>query len=95
MNEAKRIGLMRNLGPFCERQLAEVGVRTEAELRSIGSVAAYMRLRFRFGRSVSRNFLWAMAAALQGCHWRDLSAADKQALLAEVARAEVELKRLS
>ncbi len=41
---------MRNLGPVMERQLAEVGIASEEELRAAGSVEAFARLRFAFPR---------------------------------------------
>jgi DNA transformation protein and related proteins len=78
---ARRIGLLRNLGPQSERMLAEIGIHTEADLRKSGSAAAYRRLSFVLGRQVSRNLLWAMEGALRGCDWRELPVEVKHALL--------------
>ena len=60
--------------------LAEIEIFSEDDLRVIGAAEAYRRLKFRFGRHVSLNALWAMHAALIGCDWRALDVATKQAL---------------
>ena len=62
--------------------LGEIDVANGAQLRALGAVEAYRRLQFRFGRQVSLNALYAMAAGLEDRDWRDLSAAEKAALKA-------------
>ncbi len=54
------------------RRLREIGVENEDDLREMGAVAAYRRLRFVFGREVSVIALHAMEAALRDCDWRRL-----------------------
>ncbi len=66
--------------------LAAVEVRTLEELRVLGAVRAYLRLKTAFPRRVSRNMLWAIAAGLDDRDWRDLTAEEKSRLLAEVRR---------
>lgn len=78
---------MRNLGPQMELWLKEVDVSSDQELREIGAVAAYSRLRFMFGKQVSIIALYAMQAALIGCDWRSITSEEKAAL-----RKEVEMK---
>ena len=78
--------MRRNLGPKSRSWLAEIGIETQEELRAVGAVEAYGRLRFRFGKTVSRNMLFAMAAGLAGIDWRQLSAEHKAELDAAVAR---------
>ena len=73
----------RNLGPVSARRLAEVGIETEADLRALGAVAAYRRVKHAFPRHVSLNLLYALAAALAGIDWRDLSPDLKAKLKAE------------
>jgi DNA transformation protein len=84
---ARRVGLMRNLGPVTERRLAEVGIHTEEELRAVGAVEAYLRMRFVSPRGLSLTALHAMEAAIIGCDWRHLDPATKQRLNAAVADA--------
>ena len=64
---------LRNLGPYIARHLAEIEVRDVHELRIMGAVEAYARLKFRFGHEISLNALWAMDAALANVDWRHLS----------------------
>ncbi len=78
MNRA--INEMRNLGPATARMLKEVGIDNELDLRATGSVAAFHRLKFRFGRHVSLNALYAMEAALLECGWLELDAETKAVL---------------
>lgn len=73
---------LRNLGPKSARLLKEAGISTLEELRELGAIAAYKRLQFQFGKQVSLNFLWAMAAGLENRDWRDLSQDEKARLRA-------------
>lgn len=75
-----RIAEMRNLGAATAKMLAEVGVLREGDLRRIGAVDAYHRLKFRFGRQVTIIALYAMEAALRGCDWRSLDPETKERL---------------
>jgi DNA transformation protein and related proteins len=71
---------LRNLGPKSKAWLAEIDIRTIDDLRSIGAVEAYARLRFRFGDIITRNMLHAMTAALSDIDWRQLSGEHKAEL---------------
>lgn len=75
-----------NLGPYMARRLAEIDVHSAEELRALGAVEAFARLRFRFGREISLNALWAMDAALAGTDWRHIPEDRKARLKAELAR---------
>ena len=77
---SRPIAEMRNLGPATARMLAEVDIVSEEALRQLGAVAAYHRLKFRFGRHVTLVALYAMEAALRDCDWRSLEPAVKDAL---------------
>ena len=66
--------------------LAEVGIHTVGELRAIGAVKAYVRVKAVRSRGASVNLLWSMAAGLDGRGWQDVSAEEKESLLAEVRR---------
>ena len=74
---AMRISEMRNLGPQMEAWLAEIDIEDDEDLRRVGAPDAWRRLRFRFGSEVTLVALYAMAAALKGCHWRELSMAER------------------
>ncbi|MDP9138109.1 MAG: TfoX/Sxy family protein [Pseudomonadota bacterium] len=85
-DSGKPVARLRNLGPASAAMLAAVEVRTLEELRVLGAVRAYLRLKTAFPRRVSRNMLWAIAAGLDDRDWRDLTAEEKSRLLAEVRR---------
>ncbi|HEY1067939.1 MAG TPA: TfoX/Sxy family DNA transformation protein [Pirellulales bacterium] len=72
-----------NLGPQSRVWLSEAGIGTVAELERLGAVVAY-RLVKQCRPRASLNLLWALAAALQGVDWRELSAATKSRLLREL-----------
>ena len=78
--------MLRNLGPASATMLAEVGIRTIGELRAIGAAKAYVRVRAVRTRGASVNLLWSMAAGLDGRGWQEVSAEEKELLLAEVRR---------
>lgn len=83
MNEDRLpVAQLRNLGPKSALMLAEAGIRTIAELRALGAVKAYRRVKDK----ASLNLLWAIAAGLADRDWRDLDEDEKASLLAEVRR---------
>ncbi len=82
---ARKISEMRNLGPASQALLAEIGIHNEKQLREIGAVSTFCRVRFQLGKAyASLNLLYAMEAALQDRDWRDLSPAEKAALKAQI-----------
>lgn len=81
MNEDRLpVAHLRNLGPKSAVMLAEAGIRTVAELRLLGAVKAYRRVKAK----ASLNLLWAIAAGLEDRDWRDLDEEEKASLLAQV-----------
>lgn len=77
---------VRNLGPMSAYMLAEAGIESVEDLRALGAVEAYARLRFAFGRRISLNALWALDAGLADIDWRTLPEHRKAEL--KVALAE-------
>ena len=63
--------------------LAEAGIRTIGELRELGAVRAYLRVKSLRPKSVSLNLLMALAAGLVDRDWRELSKEEKDVLIAE------------
>ncbi len=80
-----RPGALPGLGPKSSQWLAEVGIATVDELRAVGAVAAYRRLKHWNPRLVSVNALYALHAALNGLHWRAVDDGTKARLRAEAA----------
>lgn len=84
-----RVQDMRNLGPVTARMLAEIDIVSDDDLRNLGSVETYHRLKFRFGRHVTILALYAMEAALCDCDWRNLDPDIKAFLRQQVGAGQV------
>jgi len=69
-----------NLGPKSRAMLGAAGITTIGELRRLGSVAAYVRVR-RAGGRPSLNLLWALEGALCGEHWSEVARRHRTSLL--------------
>lgn len=74
------VAALRNLGPKSALMLREAGISTIEELRVLGAVKAYARVRQLRPRGVSLNLLWALAAGLEDRDWRDLTTDEKASL---------------
>ena len=71
---------LKNLGAATVNILHAIGIHTESELREVGSVQAYTRIKAR-GIHVSKVMLYALEGALLGIHWNDLEPTLKSSLL--------------
>jgi DNA transformation protein and related proteins len=68
-----------SLGPKSKAWLKEIGVETDGDLRALGAVEAYRRLK-EHNPKVTLNMLWGLHAALEGGSWRDIDAETKARL---------------
>ena len=80
---------IKNIGPKSMAWLRQTGIRTQADLEAVGSLAAYVRIK-RAGFKPSLNMLYAMEGAILGCHWQDIPA-ERLSELIIAADAEVAL----
>ena len=80
---------IKNIGPKSMAWLRQTGIRTQADLEAVGSLAAYVRIK-RAGFKPSLNMLYAMEGAILGCHWQDIPA-ERRSELIIAADAEVAL----
>jgi DNA transformation protein and related proteins len=71
---------LRNIGPKSAAWLRQVGLRTEEDLRAIGALDAFIKVK-RAGFKPSLNLLYALEGALQNCHWQDVPAERRSELL--------------
>ena len=62
---------LRNIGPKSAAQLRQVGVRTIDDLRALGSLEAFVKLK-RAGFKPSLNLLYSLEGALLDCHWQQV-----------------------
>ena len=72
---------LRNLGAASGAMLAQAGIHTEAQLRELGAVRAYLATRRVCGSRVSLNLLWALEGALSGRPWQQVAESDRASLL--------------
>lgn len=78
---------LKNLGPVTARLMCEVGIETERQLRAIGPVAAYCRLKHMAPRQITLVCLYALQGALSDIHWNKIPAPQKEALRGQVSAA--------
>src|SRR5690606_23969090 len=78
---------IRNIGTKSAAWLRQVGLRGLDDLREIGSVDAFLKVK-RAGFRPSLNLLYAIEGALQDCHWRELDDDCRASLLSAVDAAE-------
>ena len=81
---SKPVSALRNLGPKSAMMLTEAGIATLDELKELGAVKAYVRVKSLRPKFASLNLLWALAAGFEDRDWRDLTALEKQSLIGEV-----------
>jgi DNA transformation protein and related proteins len=80
------VAQLKGLGPKSSQWLAEIDIRSDADLRAVGSIEAWHRLRLVRGPQVTLNALYAMEAAIRDCHWRALPDDVKAKLMAEATK---------
>ncbi len=78
---------IRNVGPKSAAWLRQVGVRTHEDLVRVGIIEAFLKVK-RAGFRPSLNLLYAMAGAIDDCHWTDLPEDRRTALVADLEAAE-------
>lgn len=76
-----------NLGLKSQDLLAAAGIADLAQLRALGSVAAYARVK-AVQPSVSLNLLWALEGALTGARWQDVAREDRTSLLLQLEHVQ-------
>lgn len=83
MTASPSISDLKSLGPRSQEMLAQAGITTVAELRVVGSVAAYC-LAKRANEKVSLNLLWGLESALTGEPWQQIARVHRTSLLLAV-----------
>ncbi len=74
---------LRNIGAVSARRLAAVGIASGNDMRAVGAVAAYRRVRHSEPRHTSLNLLYALEGALTVRRWQRLSEPTKARLRRE------------
>lgn len=82
-----QIALARNIGPKSCGWLQAVEIRSLRDLRKIGAVEAYWKVK-QAGFNPSLNLLYALAGALSDTQWNKLSHDEKHRLMIELDARE-------
>ena len=85
--ESSELFQLKNLGAASVNILQAVGINTYDDLKSIGPVNVYLRIKER-NIHVSKVMLYALQGALTNTHWNDLDPHLKQQLLEEAGEAD-------
>jgi DNA transformation protein len=73
---------LKNLGMASVNILRAIGINTYADLKRVGAVNAYRRIRER-NINVSKVMLYALQGALMDIHWNDIPPDLKARLVSE------------
>ena len=77
---------MRNLGPIIAGRLRTVGIGTPEELRRLGAVEAYVRVKRTFWVETTHAHLYALHGAVTDVRWYALPEEARAALRDAAAR---------
>lgn len=91
-DEEIRIESLRNVGGMSAELLHDVGVHTLADLKAMGAVDIYVKLKRRHHHKVNKMFLYAMQGALLDVHWHALGDEIKNDLLIRVEQELAKVK---
>lgn len=78
---------LKNIGTASANILHSVGINSYDDLKAVGAVEAYRRIKQR-DIKVSKVMLYALQGALMNTHWNDLAPELKYQLLDEVRETE-------
>ena len=77
---------LRNIGPKSMAWLRQTGVRSLDDLKAVGSLAAYVRVK-RAGFKPSLNLLYALEGAILDCHWQEIPDERRSTLIVQADEA--------
>lgn len=71
---------LRNIGPKSRAWLRQTGIHTLEDLKAVGALAAFVRIK-RAGFKSSLNLLYALEGAILDCHWQEIPQAQRSELI--------------
>lgn len=80
---------LKNLGMASVNILRAIGINTHADLKRLGAVEAYRRIRAR-NINVSKVMLYALEGALMDIHWNDIPPDVKARLVQQAEQPKAE-----
>lgn len=79
-SDATDIGALPNVGPKSKDMLTAVQIKTLGQLRKLGAVAAYAKVKQKYARA-GLNLLWALDGAISGQPWQVVAREHRTSLL--------------
>lgn len=78
---------LKNIGQKIAGRLNQAGIHSEADLRAVGAVGAYRRIKANHpGETLPIcYYLYSFEGALRDRHWNDINEERKQVLLAQIS----------
>ena len=76
----KPLSELPNIGTTLSKKLNQIGVKSEADLKRMGSENAIIKISTLENHGVCINMLYALEGAIQGIRWHDLSKERKKEL---------------
>lgn len=79
---------LKNIGQKIAGRLNDVGIFTEADLKSVGAVAAHHLIKQRYPQETLAvcYYLYSFEGALTDTHWNEIDAQTKQRLKAQIGQ---------
>lgn len=77
---AAELATLANLGPKSAQALVSSGIMSLRELRELGSVRAFAKIK-KFQPSVTLNLLWALEGAICSLPWQTIAKEHRTSLL--------------
>jgi len=79
--DLRKVADLKNLGFKSAQVLERIGIYHADELKSVGALQAFVRLKEETNINPSLNFLYAMVGAIEDKHWSKVCQTDKAKLL--------------
>lgn len=80
----QKIRHLRGLGPKSEALLATININNPEQLKQIGAIRAFLKLKKLSGTQPNMNLLYAMVGALEDENWLTIAQQQKYQLLMEL-----------
>lgn len=69
-----------NIGKTLSEKLSKIGIKTESDLKKVGSESAIIKISTLDKNGTCLNMLYALEGAIQGIRWHNLDESKKQEL---------------
>lgn len=87
MSQGRKLTELKNIGKKIASRLAQVGIKTESDLRRVGAVAAYQLIRKKYPNETLPlcYYLYSFEGALTDKHWDGIGEKRKAELRSQLS----------